>query len=189
MRLDRWIALPALLAALLVAGCGSGVDRAAQPQTTYDYVTAVRPLAYENAHAACSGHSLASLAYEYGTSGSTFENAARDWAHRNQPDVRVRREAFLGCRDALRETARRPVQIARPSLTQEEIEIYILQYSTCVGLTVADLATEYGLDIRGLTVAQAVLAVVRKTYGPAYRQVAYGACLAAVRGEPPRYGS
>ena len=130
--------------------------------TTYDYVTAVRPLAYDNARAACRGHSLTSLAYEYATSGRTFTTAARSWARRNQPDVRLRDVSYRGCRDGLRETASRPVLIDKPPLSSDEIEIYLLEYSTCLGLTLAELVQDYGLDPSGLTLEQAVREVVRR---------------------------
>jgi hypothetical protein len=188
MCLDRRIGAIAVVA-LTLAGCGGGATPDAGPRTTYDYVTAVRPLAYENAHAACRGHSLTSLTYEYGTKGSTFTAAARSWARRNQPDTRLREVSYRGCRDGLRETAERPVLVTPPALTADEIDVYVVAYATCLGLTVAELVQEYGLDAQGLTVEQAVRAVVRKTYGWQYRDPAYDACLAAIRGEPPRYGS
>ncbi len=186
MCLDRRIGL-VLLAVLTLVGCGGGEAPDAGPQTTYDYVAAVRPLAYDNARAACGGHSLTSLAYEFGTTGSTPEAAARSWARRNQPDVRLRETSFQGCRDGLWRTSHQHEQ--EPPLSADEIEIYVLEYSTCLGLTVAQLVQEYGLDPRGLTVEEAVRAVVRKTYARAYREVAFDACLAAIHGEPPRYGS
>jgi hypothetical protein len=189
MCLDRPIGLFALGISLALAACGGGATGDAEQSRTYEYVAAVRPLAYDNAHEACSGHSLTSLRYEYGAVGSTFKAAARDWARRNQRDERLRDVSYRGCLDALRETEDRPVQIKPPALTEDEIDVYITEYSTCLDLTVADLANEYGLDLRGMTLAEAVLAAVRKTYGPAYQEVAYEACLAAVRGEPPRYGS
>ena len=187
MRVDRRFG--SVVAAVLLAGCGGGATSDAGAPTAYDYVTAVRPLAYENARAACSGHSLGSLAYEYGTAGSTFAAAARSWSRRNQPDVRLRDVSFRGCRDALRETATRPVQIEAPGLTAEEIQIYLVAFSTCRSLTRADLVREYGLAADGLTVEKVVRAAVRKTYAQEYRAVAYDACLAAIRREPPRYGS
>jgi len=187
MRLGRRLA--PIVAAALLTGCGGEASPESAPQTTYDYVTAVRPLAYENAHAACSGHSLTSLAYEYGTTGSTFAAAGRSWARRNQPDVRLRDVSSRGCRDGLRETSARPVQIDPPGLTADEIEIYLVAYSTCRGLTVAELVEEYRLAPDVLTVEEAVTAVVRRTYAEPYRDVAGAACLAAIRGEPPRYGS
>jgi hypothetical protein len=79
--------------------------------------------------------------------------------------------------------------VTPPALTADEIDVYVVAYATCLGLTVAELVQEYGLDAQGLTVEQAVRAVVRKTYGWQYRDPAYDACLAAIRGEPPRYGS
>ena len=185
MCLDRRIG-PFVLVALALVGCGGGATPAAERQPTYDYVTAVRPLAYDNAYAACNGHSLTSLAYEYGSSGSNVAAAARSWARRNQPDLRLRAVSYRGCRDGLRET--RLSIPGDPPLTADEIEIYVLEYATCLGLTVADLVQEFGID-PGLTVEQAVLAVVRRSYEEGYREVAYGACLAAIRGEPPRYGS
>ena len=189
MCLDRRIGLFALGISLALAGCGGGATGDADQSRTYDYVAAVRPLAYDNAHDACGGHSLTSLRYEYGAVGASFRAAARDWASRNQPDERLRAVSYRGCLDALLETEERPVQIEPPALTEDEIDVYIAEYSTCLDLTVADLAKEYGLDLRGMTLAEAVLAAVRRTYGPAYQAVAYEACLAAVRGEPPRYGS
>ena len=187
MWLDRPAAL--VVAALALAGCGGSSDPEAGPSTTYDYVTAVRPLAYDNARAACRGHSLTSLAYEYATRGRTFASAARSWARRNQPDVRLRDVSYLGCRDGLSETASRPVLIDAPPLTSEEIEIYMLEYSMCLGLTLAELVQDYGLDPQGLTLEEAVREVVRRSYEEGYRQAAFDACLAAIRGEPPRYGS
>ena len=78
---------------------------------------------------------------------------------------------------------------APPPLTAAEIDVYVLEYSTCFGLTVADLVQEFGLDPSSLTVEEAVRAVVRKTFAKTYRDVASDACLAAIHGEPPRYGS
>ena len=186
-----WLDRPAVLvvAALALTGCGGGADPESRPGTTYDYVTAVRPLAYDNARAACRGHSLTSLAYEYATSGRTFTTAARSWARRNQPDVRLRDVSYRGCRDGLRETASRPVLIDTPPLSSDEIEVYLLEYSTCLGLTLAELVQDYGLDPSGLTLEQAVREVVRRSYDEGYRGAAFDACLAAIRGEPPRYGS
>ena len=188
MCLDRRIGL-VFLAALTLAGCG-GQSASDAERSTYDYLAAVRPLAYENARAACAGHSFTSLAYEYDTNGSTVETAARSWARLNQPDARLRDVSYRGCRDGLRvspadaSAARTP-----PTLAPDEIEIYVLEYSVCLGLTVADLVQEYGLDPSGLTVEEAVREVVRQSFVTAYRGVAFDACLAAIRGEPPRYGS
>jgi hypothetical protein len=186
-----WLERPALLAvaALAIAGCGGARDPEVGPATTYDYLTAVRPLAYDNARAACRGHSLASLAYEYGSKGSTFATAARSWAVRNQPDVRLRDVSFRGCRGGLRETASRPVLIDKPPPTDDEIDVYIAEYATCLGLTLAELVQDYGLDPQGLTLEEAVREVVRRSYEQGYRTIAFEACLAAIRGEPPRYGS
>ena len=94
-----------LLVALIVAGCSAGTDSTPRRTGTLDYVSSVRPLAYDNAYAACSGHSLTSLAYEFGVSGSTIPAAARSWVRKNQRDVRVRDAAYRGCRDALWEAA------------------------------------------------------------------------------------
>ena len=188
MCLDRRIGL-LFLAALTLAGCG-GQSAADADRPTYDYLASVRPLAYENARAACAGHSFTSLAYEYGTNGSTVRAAARSWARRNQPDVRLRDVSYRGCRDGLRlspsdaSAARTP-----PTLAPDEVEVYVLEYSVCLGLTVADLVQEYALDPSGLTVEEAVRAVVSQSFRRAYRGVAFDACLAAIRGEPPRYGS
>ena len=143
MCLDRRIGL-VFLAALTLAGCG-GQSASDAERSTYDYLAAVRPLAYENARAACAGHSFTSLAYEYDTNGSTVETAARSWARLNQPDARLRDVSYRGCRDGLRvspadaSAARTP-----PTLAPDEIEIYVLEYSVCLGLTVADLVQEYG---------------------------------------------
>ncbi len=188
MRLDRGIGL-LVLAVLSLVGCGGGATPEAGPRTTYDYITAVRPLAYENAHAACNGHSLTSLAYEYGTSGRTIVAAASNWARQNQPDLRLRTVTFRGCRDGLRETTPGPMPVRAPPLTEPQIEIYVVEYATCLGLTIADLVQDYGLDPSGLTLHQAVQEVVRASFGRAYREVAFDACLAAIHGEPPRYGS
>jgi hypothetical protein len=189
MRLARAIGLLLTAATAVVAGCGGGGSDASETRRTYDYVAAVRPLAYENAHRACSGHSSTSLAFEYAISGSTRAALARAWAMRNQLDARLRGESYRGCRDGLRETAARPGVIERPALTSDEIDAYMAAYATCTGLTVAEVAREYDVDVAGLTVAQAIRAMVRRSYGPAYRDIAENACLAAVRGEPPRYGS
>ena len=189
MCLDRRIGL-LFLAALTLAGCGGQAAADAEPRATYDYVASVRPLAYENARAACAGHSFTSLAYEYGTNGSTVRAAARSWARRNQPDARLRDVSYRGCRDGL--CSARPARARRgrlPTLAPDEIEIYVLEYSICLGLTVADLVQEYALDPSGLTVEQAVRAVVRQSFRAEYRGVAFDACLAAIHGEPPRYGS
>jgi hypothetical protein len=188
MCLDRRIGVLAF-AVLTLAGCGGGAAPEGGPGTTYDYVTAVRPLVYQNARAACSGHSLTSLAYEYGTNGPTVVAAARSWARLNQPDVRLRDVSYRGCLDGLGEAPTSPAQLAAPPLTAAEIDVYVLEYSTCFGLTVADLVQEFGLDPSSLTVEEAVHAVVRKTFAKAYRDVASDACLAAIHGEPPRYGS
>lgn len=178
---------PAAVAVLVLAGCGGGT-RDSEPGTTYEYVVAVRPLAYENAREACRGHSLTSLAFEYGTTGATRVDAARSWARRNQRDARLREVSYRGCRDGLRETAEQPVLVERPPLTDDEVEVYVLEYSTCRSLTLAELVRDLGVDARGLTVEEAVRAVVRRSYDERYRDVAFGACLAAIRGEPPRYG-
>jgi len=188
MRLDPPIGL-FVWAALVLAGCGGGAPVDAEPQTTYEYVAAVRPLAYDNAHGACSGHSLTSLAYEYGVAGTTFSQAAREWARQNQLDGRLREVSYRGCLDGLLKTAKLPVQIEPADLTDDEIAVYISQYSTCRGLTVGEVAKEYGFDVGDMTAAEAILAAVRRSIGPTYRQIAYEACLAAVRGEAPRYGS
>jgi hypothetical protein len=104
MHLDRR-SRASLLAALILAGCSAGPDSTPERTGALDYVSMVRPLAYDNAHAACSGHSLTSLAYEFGVSGSTIPAAARNWVRRNQRDVRVRDAAYRGCRDALWQAA------------------------------------------------------------------------------------
>lgn len=188
MRLERRIGL-FVWAALALAGCGVGGGSGdAEPRPRYEYVAAVRPLAYANAHEACAGHSLTSLAYEYGVGGTTLSRAARDWARRNQRDDRLREASYRGCLDALVQTARMPVWIDPADLTDDEIAVYIGEYSTCRGQTVAEIAKEFGVDARGLTPADVVWAAVRRSYGEAYRRVAYEACLAAVRGEAPRYG-
>ena len=185
MCLDRRIGL-VFLAALTLAGCG-GQSATDAERPTYDYLAAVRPLAYENARTACAGHSFTSLAYEYETNGGTVGAAARSWARSNQPDLRLRDVSYRGCRDGLQTGEPAAGQTAR--LTTEEIEIYVVAYSTCRGLTVADLVQEYGLDTGSLTVEEAVRAMVRKTYVARYRATAYGACVAALHGEAPRYGS
>ena len=104
MRLDRKLG-PTVVAALVLAGCSASAETEPAPTSTIDYVAAVRPLAYDNAHAACHGHNLTSIAYEFDISGHTVVAVARAWARRNQRDVRMRGAAFRGCRDALRETA------------------------------------------------------------------------------------
>lgn len=185
--LDRRIGL-LILAALTLAGCGGQATPEAGPRSSYDYIASVRPLAYDNARAACTGHSFTSLAYEFGTNGSTIGAAARSWARRNQPDIRLRDISYRGCRDGLRSASgARPAQVS--PLTPAEVQIYVLEYSTCLGLTVADLVQDYALDPSGLTVEEAVLEVVRQSFDRRYRDVAFDACLAAIRGEPPSYGS
>jgi len=106
MRLDRRIELMAAFVVWIAAGCAGESDDAARPASTIDYVSAVRPLAYDNAYAACSGHSLTTLAYEFDVSGVSVAAAARSWARRNQRDARMRPAAYLGCRDALSKSAR-----------------------------------------------------------------------------------
>jgi hypothetical protein len=185
--LDRRIGL-LLLAALTLAGCGGQATPEAGPRSSHDYIASVRPLAYDNARAACAGHSFTSLAYEFGTNGSTIGAAASSWARRNQPDVRLRDVSYRGCRDGLR-TAPGARAAETSPLTPAEVQIYVLEYSTCLGLTVADLVQDYALDPSGLTVEAAVLEVVRQSFDRRYRDVAFAACLAAIRGEPPSYGA
>lgn len=105
MRLGRRVELILVVMAWMLAGCAGGSGDETPAASTIDYVAAVRPLAYDNAYAACLGHSLTSLAYEFGVSGATAAAAARDWARRSQRDVRMRHAAYRGCRDALWESA------------------------------------------------------------------------------------
>jgi len=105
MRLDRRIELILVVVAWIVAGCTAGSGGEAPSTPTLDYVSAVRPLAYDNAYAACSGHSLTSLAYEFDVSAATVAAAARNWAQRTQRDARMRHAAYRGCRDALWKSA------------------------------------------------------------------------------------
>ena len=76
---------------------------------------------------------------------------------------------------------------AAPRLGTDELVVYQTEYVVCDGLTVQDIAQEYGYDIRGMTEAEVVLKMARESYGPEYQQLAYEACLAAIRGEPSRY--
>ena len=79
MWLDRRIGVLAF-AVLTLAGCGGGAAPEGGPGTTYDYVDRGAPARVPERALGMRGHSLTSLAYEYGTNGPTVVAAARSWA-------------------------------------------------------------------------------------------------------------
>jgi len=199
-----------LLAVLLLSGCGgragddaesaasngtigTQVDTGFVERVLKNELAASRSAAYEAGFEACFAESPSTLAESYAFTGTTAGAAAAAYAREEVSDRRLRDAAYQGCRDGLQSLAEiddvpaPEPELEADSLSSEQINVYQVEYSTCLGITPAEIAKEYGMDITGMTEAEVVLAMTRETYRPEFQQVAYEACLAAISGEPSRF--